>query len=101
MLDDQKQITPKQFLENLEAKGIEISPVLASEQITLTEVFENQSPVGVYEASGFFFALYDIPHQKPVQNFDGNNSVLVTQKMNLFIVGIGQAPLEFKLFRFN
>ena len=96
VLNDQKQITPKQFLEHLESKGIEVSPVLASEQITLTEVFENQSPIGVYEASGFFFALYDIPHQKPVRNFDEVDTILVTQKMNLFVVGIGQVPLEFK-----
>ncbi len=94
VLDDQKQITSKQFLENLESKGIEISPVLAESQITLSRVFEGYSPIGFYEASAFLFAVYDIPHPNPVRSSDQDETISIAQNMNLFIVGKGPIPLS-------
>lgn len=90
---EQKQIPPKQFLEHLESNDIEVTPVLADSHITLTRVFEGCSPIGVYEASDFLFALYDIPHRNPVRSSDQDEAITIAQNMNLFMVGKGQIPL--------
>ena len=90
---EQKQIPPKQFLEHLESNDIEVTPVLADSHITLTRVFEGYSPIGVYEASAFLFALYDIPHRNPVRSSDQDEAITIAQNMNLFMVGKGQIPL--------
>ena len=91
---DQKKITPKRFLEHLESNDIEVTPVLAESQITLSRVFEGYSPIGVYEASAFLFALYDIPLPNPVRSSDQDETISIVQNMNLFIVGKGPIPLS-------
>ena len=90
-----KSISPqKKLLEHLESIDIEVTPVLAESQITLTRVFEGFSPIGVYEASEFLFALYDIPHRNPARSSDLDEDISIAQNMNLFIVGKGQVPLS-------
>ena len=69
------------------------SPVSSDPHQELISVFQSHNPVGVYEVSGFVFALFDISDGKPFRNDDSNDSLSITQNTNLFMVGMGEPPI--------
>ncbi len=90
---EENKLSPKRFLERIEEEGLVASPVSSEPHPELISVFQSHNPVGVYEVSGFVFALFDISDEKPFRNDDSNDSLSITQNTNLFMVGMGEPPI--------